>query len=134
MTDPTYVDDPFGDDSWKQSDTDMQRALLQAGLRKFFKAGEKQKFIQVEKRMHVWKSSDQVFDLKGKLLFYPTQYVLDTINWAKTKNDKSGRPVIQVPTIIKMIKDTDKIAKWLGFQKKDKEEDRSGYTDTGDEW
>jgi hypothetical protein len=108
--------------------------LLRAGKRKFFKPNEKQRFVQIEKKIHVWKSSDQVFDLNGKLLFYPTQFVLDTLNWAKTKNDKSGRPVIQAPTIIKMLKDTDRIAKWISFQKKDKEEDRSGYTDTNDVW
>lgn len=129
-----YVDDPFEDDSWKYPETSMQRAVLQAGKRKYFKQGERKRFEGVEKKMRIWRSSDQVFDTSGKLLFYPTQFVLDIINWCKTTNDKAGRPTIRVPTIIGMCLDTDRVGKWLTLQKIEKGEDRSGYASNDDEW
>jgi hypothetical protein len=133
MPEPQYVDDPFGsDDSWKHAKTDMQRALLKAGKRRFFKTGERDRFHKLEKKMQVFSAGSDVF-AGDKLLYIPTQFALEILTWAQEENTKAGLAKIQVPTIVNMIKDPDRISKWLR-RRKNAEEDRSGYIMDDDGW
>jgi hypothetical protein len=133
MTEPQYVDDPFGaDDSWKYATAPIEKALLKAGMRKYYQAGEKDRFGRILSKMRAYTASENVF--KGdKLLYIPTQFVLEIITWAQRENHKTGLAKIKVGTIINMCKDPDRISTWLKRHKKE-EEDRSGYTDTSDGW
>jgi hypothetical protein len=132
MTDPTYVDDPFEDNSWKYPDAPIENALLRAGKRIYYRQGEKERFASILKKMQAYSADRDVFS-GNKLLYIPTQFVLEIIDWAQEENQKSGFAKIKVNTIINMCKDTDRISTWIKRHKKE-EEDRSGYTNTDDGW